>query len=787
MDETTTHEDGLPEAAVPAANRRWGMAWAMLALAAMAVGVFAPELLGGGRIVIGEIGHDVWMYFFWMREWGFGQIAQGNFPLWIPHINCGTPFFGTFLSALLYPPNYLFLVLPTAVAMNWTFVLHVFLAGAFTYGWCRVRGVSRMGAWLGGAIFMLCSAHFFKVGNGWPNLSHAIAWCPAVLACVEMLFKTGRCRWAMAGGLAVSMQVLCGGPQYAWSTAVVVGLYVILNLTQDRKEWKAVLGGTALMYVLAGGLCAVQIAAGADLAAESVRGGGMREEAAAVGSFHPSAYLTLLSPYVYGRRDTPVAEGAVRWLVLNIGVAGLVLAGYGAVRGERRMRRFSAVLVIIICVLAMGKYTPLHEVFQDYLPGFKYFRAMSRFMALASLLLAMLAAIGFDRLREPASRPRWFLLIPGTIGVAAIALGLSIHLTRDAAGGGAWGMMLKIVEPAGQMYARAMIGSEKETPVQRAVFTAMMLLGSGGLFVAVSLLLAGTSRFRWAVYGVLGLAAIELLITARASVCSMPVPLPGIEPWRRAVESLPDSQRTWQTIWTYPNFSIGQDKLEANGYEPAMLRRYESFLSHVAGGVPLHEHEGGSAMMNHPRLAEMLRIRRFLVWGKPWVKAAERTPMPRVSLVHEFTVAADERERFELLKSPDFEPRQRAILETSPSISPAPPSGKGTVRIVRDRIDELEIVADTPEPAILLMTDAYSHGWEALARRESAQREYEVMPANQVLRAIPLSAGKHHIVLRYRPKHFRLGMWISIATAGGISVVLGGLAIQRWRGRAGRA
>ena len=159
-------------------------------------------------------------------------------------------------------------------------------------------------------------------------------------------------------------------------------------------------------------------------------------------------------------------------------------------------------------------------------------------------------------------------------------------------------------------------------------------------------------------------------------------------------------------------------------------------------------------------------------------------PMPRVSLVHEFVVAADERERFELLKSADFEPRQRVILETNPSMSPAPPSGKGTVRIVRDRIDELEIVADTPEPAILLMTDAYSHGWQAVPRRESAQREYEVMPANQVLRAIPLSAGKHHIVLRYRPKHYRLGMWISIATAAGISAVLGGLAVQQWRGRA---
>jgi uncharacterized membrane protein YfhO len=90
----------------------------------------------------------------------------------------------------------------------------------------------------------------------------------------------------------------------------------------------------------------------------------------------------------------------------------------------------------------------------------------------------------------------------------------------------------------------------------------------------------------------------------------------------------------------------------------------------------------------------------------------------------------------------------------------------------------MEIVADVPKPAVLLITEAYSRDWHATALPDSSQKQYTLMPADLLMRAIPLAGGKHHIHLEYRPPHYTLGLWIS-----GISAVgcLTALAAWVWR------
>ena len=85
-----------------------------------------------------------------------------------------------------------------------------------------------------------------------------------------------------------------------------------------------------------------------------------------------------------------------------IGATGLVLAGYGAVCGERPLRRFGAPMVLLLLLLALGNYTPLYRFLYDYVPGFGRFRSISKFVFFAAVFLAMLAGVGLDRLiRRP--------------------------------------------------------------------------------------------------------------------------------------------------------------------------------------------------------------------------------------------------------------------------------------------------------------------------------------------------------------------------------------------------
>ena len=75
------------------------------------------------------------------------------------------------------------------------------------------------------------------------------------------------------------------------------------------------------------------------------------------------------------------------------------------------------------------------------------------------------------------------------------------------------------------------------------------------------------------------------------------------------------------------------------------------------------------------------------------------------------------------------------------------------------------------------MTDSYSRDWKAWGLadengKQNAQREYSVLPANRVLRAIPLQAGKHKIRLEYLPTPFVVGKWISLVSLFAYILVL---------------
>jgi uncharacterized membrane protein YfhO len=124
------------------------------------------------------------------------------------------------------------------------------------------------------------------------------------------------------------------------------------------------------------------------------------------------------------------------------------------------------------------------------------------------------------------------------------------------------------------------------------------------------------------------------------------------------------------------------------------------------------------------------------------------------------------------------------ILEQEPDPKPGKSNAPGTARVVDSSTDHLTIEAELSDSAILLITDVYRQSWRATPLPGSAQKKYEILPANYILRAIPLAAGKHRLRLDYSPRAFSVGKWISL---GSLVVYL---ALVGWRlaqARTGRA
>jgi hypothetical protein len=136
-------------------------------------------------------------------------------------------------------------------------------------------------------------------------------------------------------------------------------------------------------------------------------------------------------------------------------------------------------------------------------------------------------------------------------------------------------------------------------------------------------------------------------------------------------------------------------------------------------------------------------------------------------------VLAGRNDIFSALADPAFDPRKTVILESPPQPPPAPGHEAGQVRLVNSSTDHLTVEADLQAPAILLVTDSYAKGWQARAMPGSGQRDYQVMPANWCLRAVPLGAGHHLLRMEYLPAGFRLGKWLSIVSLGVFCVLIG--------------
>jgi uncharacterized membrane protein YfhO len=112
-----------------------------------------------------------------------------------------------------------------------------------------------------------------------------------------------------------------------------------------------------------------------------------------------------------------------------------------------------------------------------------------------------------------------------------------------------------------------------------------------------------------------------------------------------------------------------------------------------------------------------------------------------------------------------FDPRRAIELESPPNPVPVDaPDPAGTVRVVGETTDELEIAVDLSRPQVLLITDAYSAGWRAEPMEGSVQSRYEILPGDYCLRAIPLAAGHQHLRLEYRPGAVVTGMILSVSS-----------------------
>jgi len=742
-----------PESRAAGEGRVLGLACAgYLAIVAW---LFGDLILGSGdgRIASSGIG-DMARYFRFARELVASEWLEGNVALWNPHSFSGTPLLGAFQPASFYLPNLHYLFLPLALSIDLELALHVALLATTTFVWLRGWRLHAVACFFGGCVAALGGASFLRVLAGQVTVLDTLAWSPLLLWCVDRLQERPRLGPVLVGSAAASLMILAGHPPTFFMCGVLTGLYCVPALLRSPSRGRLLLA-LAVVAIAPIGLAAVQLWTGLEVAAQGIRSGGMSFDFATSFSLPPENLSTLLAPEAMGG-GTPFERGYFgRWFYWDasvyLGAIALVLAAHGAVAGRSPLRARACVLFGLALILALGSYTPVYAWAYTLVPGFDHFRAPSKFGFHVGLFGAALCAIGLDRLLVEPTRVR-----AGRVAAVALAV-----LTAGLA---LWAWQLP-PEPGAPSLPQLLgsLNDQRDFMLKSYLRWNEILLEtlrfSLALLFAAAVLLFLAPRWPRAALVLAGIGVAELLLFAHMSIGGTWL---GAEYRRRpglaaAYEAAGDDRvlllgRTSNIAWRSHGYDVW-------GYEPVVLDRYARFIARTQGRPveTLNNIGGEHPDRFHPLLA-MLRTRYTV--DRKGRRREQPGAWPRFGFAREYQVVDGLDAALDAMFGEGFDPRV-PVLESPPAPSPDPDGSGGSVELLGESTDHVDLEVVLGSPAILLIGDAFAPAWRVRDLDTGRAVGLTVQPANAVLRAIALPAGGHRLRLEYAPLGYRAGGWVS--------------------------
>ncbi len=409
-------------------------------------------------------GEDDVIYYYPLRALAGDRLAAGEWPVGNPREATGGPLLADPQSAVMYPPTWLFAVLPAPRAYALTLFAGFAIAGVGAYAYLRQLRLVPLAACFGATAVAFCG---FYVGHRvhWSVL-HAGAYLPWGLWCIELLRR--RPVAAGAAMVPVGWLMLAAGH---WPTVIHAGLVLMAYLFLRGRPLGRSLAIAAVAAALAGAVMAPQLAATSQLMSAATRSR-IGYATAGENSFFPASAVLVLFPMLYGSR-TPGFYPQGWWgpwhlceTLSYVGLATLAVAAATAgrlVRFRLRRRRRTAeepaggppspggteadrlrpivrlwvILGAAALVFMLGYYLPTYRLIH-MLPVLGVVRCPARMLLAVDIALAVVAAVGVHlcavgdaalpvRVRRAVSRGLP-IAMAGVLALVAVAGGLSVLL-----------------------------------------------------------------------------------------------------------------------------------------------------------------------------------------------------------------------------------------------------------------------------------------------------------------------------------------------------------------------
>ncbi len=697
-------------------------------------------------------------------------LARLELPLWIPYTRLGQPFAATLQSQAFYPLRALAVLLAGPVfGVSLAHLAHVAIAVSGTALAARRLGASRLSAALSGGLFGLGVG--FTVLAYEQNVAGAASWTGFLVAAALGAARRPSARSAALLAAPAALSLLCGSPEVLlWQAALCAAAALAADARRrSPRALVAVALGLSWAFLL-GALAALPAA---ELARESL---GLAPEM----RLSWSASLSDLASMVALGANWPAERGpGGQRFVLTLfqgAIAGALALAALHGRAARRRTWPLALAALGLALLSLGRHFPPAAALLGLFP-LRLFRYPVKYALGAGFVLCLLAGLGADRVAAFARRGLGRRIGFGAAAGAA-ALGLAGAAAARALGARA-GAMPGIALAAAAVLAAALGAALASRFGPRAARSAVAL--AAALEVLGAHLLTGPplciSAERLAAPSSLA-AAIRASGAPWARVSLEPELADG---WP---DDDPDAQRSLRRY------------LEQSRDALVIRRNVEERLPALEGDGAPEPRRLAPLLSSPPRALYDLASVGWLVRRGEGPPGAARiagepgddllalpalyrsaTALPRAFLVHR-AAAASEREARAALNGPSERFRRAALIELGPG-EHLPPlqecDGPERAEVVEDGLSRLAVETDACGAGLLVVADAFFPGWQA--RVDGARAP--VLRANYLVRAVPVSAGRHRVELTYRPRSFIAGLGLSAAAAFAWAAVVVGARRRR--------
>jgi hypothetical protein len=735
------------------------------------------------------------------------RLRAGELPLWDPYHGGGTPLLADPNTLVLHPISTLFLILPFDAAYTASIVLQFALLALGGYLLARAIGARPEGAALAAAIVSLSGPAASLASL--QNVLCGAAWVPIGLWGLLRGVESGQGRYLALGALCFGVVLAAAEPASIASFALLAPILAFSSApsaTTGRRRAMWRIGAALLLGALIAG---AQILPARELLPLTPRGAGLPAPEALKWSLHPARILEGIVPRLLGdpTRMSPgswwgrwMFEGGYPFLFsLYVGAIPCLLAAAGLLRsGANAVRRRAlAATACLGLLLALGQHGALYRLLYESLPILRHVRYPERFVLIAVLPLALLAALGLDLLLDA---PRARRILGGCVAAAAVAFA---GVTVIAAAPGAIDRFLQVqaVVPA------AILNSEAAAAVRGALLQSSLWTFFEAAILAVGALAAARPLRGFAarapVLGILAISGLSMTVAAAPALSTAapgwlaaPSPLAGTfgsgpDAPRLHHDPRPSGLSVWGTtdelVWGFRfdrfTYSVGTSHTERipTIMDPATDRmdlKDHVDLGREVAAIPLGDrlkilsicHAGFLLTydrLEHPDLEPGPVLSGFSL---PELRVFKiRRLLPRARF-RQAAVAPSRRGGLALsLADPGYDPWREVLLEGAPADRPdavrraerGPVAGEmeATVTITQDDPELVRLRVLAPGAGYLVLADSYAPGWTATVDGAPAP----MLKADGLFRGVAIEAGEHEVVMSYRPASVRLGLAVSLA------------------------